>query len=446
MTTPTTDAPTVSAAADLETDGPRWIGSALQPVLAIAAALVLGGVLIAATDDRVLDSLSYFFARPGDALGAAWNAASSAYIAMFYGAVYNPMADTLTGRLFPLTETLTTATPLILAGLGVAVAFRAGLFNIGAQGQILIGAACSAWVGFTWSLPLPLHLLLVMAAGAIGGGLWGGVVGWLKARTGAHEVILTIMLNYIAANLIAYLLTLPSFLREGSSNPISKPIADTAQFPLLLGEPFRLHWGFVLAILATAFIWWLLHRSAIGFELRAVGSNPRAAKSAGISVTRGFVVVMILAGALAGLAGTAQISGTETSLTAGIAASFGFDAITVALLGRSTPVGTFLAGLLYGGFRAGAVTMQTMTGTNVDIVLVVQSLIVLFIALPPLLSGLRRRRARRAPADTGGSSAIPAAASAGAAAASPSAPAGQPTAEARADGPAADGPAEEARA
>lgn len=441
MTTPTTDAPTVSAAADLQTDGPRWIGSALQPVLAIVAALALGGVLIAATDDRVLDSLPYFFARPTDALGAAWDAASSAYIAMFYGAVFNPMADTLTGQLFPLTETLTTATPLILAGLGVAIAFRAGLFNIGAQGQILIGAACSAWVGFTWSLPLPLHLLLVMAAGAIGGGLWGGVVGWLKARTGAHEVILTIMLNYIAANLVAYLLTLPSFLREGSSNPISQPIAETAQFPLLLGEPFRLHWGFVLAVLATAFIWWLLNRSALGFELRAVGSNPRAAKSAGISVTRGFVVVMVLAGALAGLAGTAQISGTETSLTAGIAASFGFDAITVALLGRSTPVGTFLAGLLYGGFRAGAVTMQTMTGTNVDIVLVVQSLIVLFIALPPLLSGLRRRRDRRAAsgAGTGGSSAAPAAA--------PAAPGGQPTA---AGGPGtddpADGPAEEARA
>lgn len=398
MTTPTTNTPTVNAAEDLETSGPKWIGSALQPVLAIIAALFLGGVLIAATDDRVIRSASYFFSRPTDLLSAAWNAASSAYQAMFYGAVFNPNADTFTRQIYPLTETLTVATPLILAGLGVAIAFRAGLFNIGAQGQILIGAAMAAYVGFTWSLPLPIHLLLVILAGAIGGGIWGGIVGLLKARTGAHEVILTIMLNYIAANLVAYLLTRPDFLREGSTNPVSPPVADSAQFPLLLGAPFRLHWGFVLAVAATVFMWWMLNRSTIGFEIRAVGSNPRAARTAGINVTKGFVMVMVMAGALAGLAGVAQISGTEGSLSAGVAASFGFDAITVALLGRSTPLGTFLAGLLYGGFRAGAVTMQTMTGTNVDIVLVVQSLIVLFIALPPLFSAARRKKSGSKPA------------------------------------------------
>ena len=152
----------------------------------------------------------------------------------------------------------------------------------------------------------------------------------------------------------------------------------------------------MLAVLATVFVAWLLHRSTVGFELRAVGANPRAARTAGISVTRGFVVVMVLAGALAGLAGVAQVAGTERALTAGVAASFGFDAITVALLGRSKPWGTFFAGLLYGAFRAGGVTMQSMTGTNIDIVLVVQSLIVLFIALPPLLrTGQRQARARR---------------------------------------------------
>ena len=240
MTTPTTNSPTVNAAEDLETSGPKWIGSALQPVLAIIAALFLGGVLIAATDDRVIRSASYFFSRPTDLISAAWNAASSAYQAMFYGAVFNPNADTFSRQIYPLTETLTVATPLILAGLGVAIAFRAGLFNIGAQGQILIGAAMAAYVGFTWSLPLPIHLLLVILAGAIGGGIWGGIVGLLKARTGAHEVILTIMLNYIAANLVAYLLTRPAFLREGSTNPVSPPVAETAQFPLLLGAPFRL--------------------------------------------------------------------------------------------------------------------------------------------------------------------------------------------------------------
>ncbi|MEX5300498.1 ABC transporter permease, partial [Kocuria sp. CPCC 205292] len=174
-----------------------WLGSALQSVLAIVAALVLGGLLIALTDERVADAAGYFFARPGDTLGAMWAAASAAYEAMFYGAVYNPNGNTFTQRIYPFTETLTVATPLVLAGLGVAVAFRAGLFNIGAQGQLLIGATLAAWVGFTWQLPAGVHLLAVVLAGAVGGALWGGIVGLLKARTGAHEVILTIMLNYI---------------------------------------------------------------------------------------------------------------------------------------------------------------------------------------------------------------------------------------------------------
>lgn len=378
---------------ELSAEDPRrtLLGSTLQSALAVVVALILGGLLIAVTDERVRQAAGYFFARPGDTLSAMWRAASSAYIAMFYGAVYNPNGSTLADRLYPLTETLTVATPLILAGLGVALAFRAGLFNIGAQGQILIGATLAAWVGFAWQLPVGLHLLAVVVAGAAGGAVWGGIVGLIKARTGAHEVILTIMLNYVALNLVAWLLTLPGFQREGSSNPISPPVADTAMFPKLLGDHFRLHWGFVVAVLATVAVAWLLNRSTVGFELRAVGANPRAARTAGISVTRGFVVVMLLAGLLAGLAGTAQIAGTEHSLTSGVAASFGFDAITVALLGRSRPWGTFFAGILYGAFRAGGVTMQSMTGTNIDIVLVVQSLIVLFVALPPLFKFATRR-------------------------------------------------------
>lgn len=398
MSASTAPAPTEQVSAppptELSADGQRrtLLGSTLQSVLAVVTALLLGGLLVAVTDEKVRHTAGYFFARPGDTFAAMWRAASSAYVAMFHGAVYNPSGAGLSGKLYPLTETLTVATPLILAGLGVALAFRAGLFNIGAQGQILVGATLAAWVGFSWHLPAGVHLLAVLAAGALGGAVWGGIVGLLKARTGAHEVILTIMLNYVALNLVAWLLTLPGFQREGSSNPISPAVDENAMFPKLLGEHFRLHWGFVVAVLATVAIAWLLNRSTVGFELRAVGANPRAARTAGISVTRGFVVVMLLAGMLAGLAGTAQISGTEHSLTSGVAASFGFDAITVALLGRSTPWGTFFAGILYGAFRAGGVTMQSMTGTNIDIVLVVQSLIVLFVALPPLLTLATRRR------------------------------------------------------
>nr|WP_225217082.1 ABC transporter permease [Arthrobacter pullicola] len=365
-------------------------GNALVSVLAVLMALILGGLLIAVTDEAVANSAGYFFSRPTDLLGAAWSAASGAYVALFQGAVFNFEADTFSRMIYPLTQTLTVATPLICAGLGVALAFRAGMFNIGAQGQIIIGATLAAWVGFSWHLPVGVHLLVVVLAGAVGGALWGGIAGLLKARTGAHEVIVTIMLNYIAIQLVLFLLTTPGFQRPGSTNPISPQIDSTALFPPLLGDGFRLHWGFVMAIAATVFIWWLLNRSTVGFELRAVGANPAAARNAGISTTKGYVIVMLIAGALAGLAGVAQVSGTEKVLTSGVAASFGFDAITVALLGRSSPWGTFAAGLLFGAFRAGGVTMQTSTGTSIDIVLVVQSLIVLFIAAPPLVRSIFR--------------------------------------------------------
>ena len=365
-------------------------GDALVSVLAVVMALIVGGLLIALTDEDVAESAGYFFSRPGDLLGAAWSAASGAYVALFQGSIFNFEAETFSRMIYPLTQTLTVATPLICAGLGVALAFRAGLFNIGAQGQIIIGATLAAWVGFSWHLPVGIHLVVVILAGAVGGAVWGGIAGLLKARTGAHEVIVTIMLNYIAIQLVLFLLTTPGFQRPGSTNPISPQLDDTAMFPPLLGSGFRLHWGFIMAIAATVFIWWLLNRSTVGFELRAVGANPAAARNAGISTTKGYVIVMLIAGALAGLAGVAQVSGTEKVLTSGVAASFGFDAITVALLGRSSPWGTFAAGLLFGAFRAGGVTMQTSTGTNIDIVLVVQSLIVLFIAAPPLVRSIFR--------------------------------------------------------
>ena len=364
--------------------------NAMVSVLSVLLALIVGGILIAATDEEVGAAASYFFSRPTDLLSAAWSAASGAYVALFQGSVLNFEAETTARFFYPLTQTLTVATPLILAGLGVAVAFRTGLFNIGAQGQILIGAAMAAWVGFAVHLPAGLHLLLVIIAGMLGGAIWAGIAGALKAKTGAHEVIVTIMLNYVAINLVLFLLSTPAFQRPGSSNPISPQLDANAMFPPLLGAGFRLHWGFVLAVLATVFIWWLMNRSTVGFELKAVGANPSAARNAGISTTKGYIVVMLIAGALSGLAGVAQVSGTEKVLTSGVAASFGFDAITVALLGRSSPWGTFAAGVLFGAFRAGGITMQTNTGTSIDIVLVVQSLIVLFIAAPPLVRSLFR--------------------------------------------------------
>lgn len=370
--------------------GEMLSSSWLVSVCAVLLALVISGVLIAAADSSVQDAAGYFFARPGDFFSAVWDAVWGAYLALFHGSVVDPTAATFARAIRPLTETMTVSVPLILAGLGLGVGFRAGMFNIGAQGQIILGAIFGGYVGFAFSLPPGLHLLLAMIGAAVGGGLWAGIAGFLKARTGANEVIVTIMLNNVAVYLVGYLLTTSAFKRGGSNNPISPPIKDSALFPLLLGTQFRLHLGFIVAILAAVFVWWLMNRSTIGFQFRAVGSNANAAKTAGINVNSVYLWVMVVAGALAGLAGASQVLGTEKVLTAGVAASFGFDAITVALLGRSKPLGTFLAGLLFGALRAGGFAMQARTGTPIDIVLVVQSLVVLFIAAPPLVRAVFR--------------------------------------------------------
>ncbi len=398
-------APSSTTSPDAPGRAAAWLADArestwLVSLLAVLVAFVLGGLLIAVTDQGTRDAFGYFFARPQDALVAGWTAATDAYGAMLRGAVFDPQARSTTAAFRPITETLVVASPLIAAGLAVALAFRAGLFNIGAQGQLIVGAMFAGLVGFRLDLPLVVHLPLAVLAGVVGGALWGGVVGLLRARTGAHEVIVTIMLNYVAVYLLAYALTTPGFQREGSSNPISPPVADSAAFPLLLGPSFRLHLGFLLVLLAAALVWWLLERSTVGFSWRAVGANPAAARTAGMSVSWAFVGVMLASGALAGLAGAVQLLGTERSLSGGIAGQIGFDAITVALLGRSKPLGVVLAGLLFGALRAGGVLMQASTDTPIDIVLVVQSVIVLLIAAPPLVRTVFRLQPRRRAAAT----------------------------------------------
>jgi simple sugar transport system permease protein len=366
-------------------------GSAIISVLAVFLALVVGAVMIAVTNDDVQESAGYFFSRPSDLLGDVWGAVSGAYSALFQGSIYNFGDDTFAEGITPFTETLVFATPLIAAGLGVALGFRVGLFNIGGRGQMLIAAAIGGWVAFAVDLPYGIHLIAALVAGILGGALWGGVVGLLKARTGAHEVITTIMLNYVAFYLVSYLLR-EGFLRTpGSNNPKSPASKDTAIFPDLLGPDYNLHLGFVLVIAATIFTWWLLSRSNLGFQFRAVGENPNAARVAGISVQRLYVYAMLLSGGLVGLAGINQVLGTTTSgFGATVDSGIGFDAITVALLGRSKPWGVFAAGILFGAFKAGSFSMQAAEGVPIDIVLVVQSLIVLFIAAPPLVRAIFR--------------------------------------------------------
>lgn len=362
--------------------------SVLTTVLAIVFSMLIGGILIAFTDAKVQASAGYFFARPVDTLVAVWEAVSGGYAALFRGAIYNYDAPNLLRAIKPLSDTLNFATPLIAAGLGVGLAFRVGLFNIGGRGQMLIGIAAAGFVMFgVKGLPFIVHMPLVIVAGMIGGAIWGGIVGILKARTGAHEVILTIMLNFVALYFVSWLLSTPGLLmRPGGNQPISPVTPESAKFPLLFGAPLTTNWGFVVVILAALFVWWLMERSALGFRMRAVGENPHAARAAGINVGRVIFYAMAFAGALAGLAGVNQVSGTiTTGFGASVDAGIGFDAITVALLGRSRAWGVVAAGLLFGALKAGSFSMQIAEHIPVDIVLVVQALIVLFIAAPPLV-------------------------------------------------------------
>ncbi|BDS48651.1 MULTISPECIES: ABC transporter permease [Rhodoluna] len=359
--------------------------SALVTVLAVLASFLIGGLLIAFANEDVQATSGYLFARPTDFLSAVWNAVFGAYDALFRGSIFNYKAMDSVGMIKPLTETLTYATPITLAGLGMAVAFRSGLFNIGGTGQIIFGAMGAAWVGFSLELPAIIHLPVAVIAGILASALFGGFVGFLKAATGANEVIVTIMMNYIASLLLFWILTTPLFQAPNATNPISPEIAASAKYWRFMGDDYRINAAFFVMLAMVATVWWLLNRSSIGFQFRALGHNPNAAKTAGINIGVTYVLVMAVSGALAGLAGTAQVLGAEKYLTPSVAASFGFDAITVALLGRSKPLGVLAAGVLFGALRAGAVIMQANQKVPIDIVLIVQSLVVLFIAAPPLV-------------------------------------------------------------
>lgn len=365
-----------------------FAGNALIPVLAVLASFLVGGILIAFSNDTVQSASSYFFARPGDTFLAIWNAIFGAYDALFRGSIYNYQADNSGDAIFSLTQTLSYATPITIAGLGLAVAFRSGLFNIGGTGQIIAGAVGSTVVALyvpVW--PGPLHFFAAVLAGILAGALFGGFVGFLKASTGANEVIVTIMFNYVAVFMLHYSLT--SWLKAPLAvNPQSSPLPQDVMYPSLAGSQYPLHMGFIAMLCSVVGVWWLMERSSIGFHFKALGHNPSAAKVAGVNIGRTYFLVMAVSGALAGLAGTSQILGTEKYLGTGVAATYGFDAITVALLGRSNPYGVLAAGLLFGGLRAGAVTMQANQNVPIDIVYVVQSMIVLFIAAPPLVRSI----------------------------------------------------------
>jgi simple sugar transport system permease protein len=362
---------------------------ALLPFLAFIFAFFIGGVLIVLSSPEVMSQIN----SPGKFLTSAGAKIGNSYLAVFQGSIFDINLARESGILrgfYPFSETVVTTTPLILAGLAVALAFKSGLFNIGAQGQFIFGAIGASYVGFHFQLSPVLHVSLALLAGVVLAGVFGGIVGLLKAKTGAHEVIVTIMLNYAAGLFILWLLKTKTFLRPERQDPIAPEVLPSAQLPKLLGENQRIHIGIFIALAVTLLVWWLLNRSTLGFKFRAVGANANAARSAGISISFVTTATMFICGGLAGLGGAVHVLGTEYALTAGVAGSFGFDAITVALLGRATPLGTVFAAFLFGALQTGGRTLLSNTGTPADIVQVIQALIVLFIAAPTLMKMIFR--------------------------------------------------------
>ena len=350
------------------------------PGLSFLMAFTITGIIIALSDEKVMNKIG----SPIEFLKSAGASVGNAYLALFQGSIYDNrlVKGNLFEGFYPFFETIVTATPLILTGLSVALAFKSGLFNIGAQGQFIFGAIGASYVGFRFDLPVGIHIIAAATAGMFLAAIWGGIVGFLKARTGAHEVILTIMMNYIAGYFILWLLKTKTFLRPGRIDPIAPEVLDSAKLPLLAGENFRIHAGIFIALAAALFVWWLLTKTTIGYKFRAVGANSQAARTAGISVPFVITATMMICGALAGLGGAVHVLGSEHSLNADVAGSLGFDAITVALLGRAQPLGTVFAALLFGALHTGGRMMQSNTGVPLDIVVVTQGLIVLFIAAP----------------------------------------------------------------
>ncbi len=387
----------------------------MLPFLAIFTALVIGALFIAAFDPKVWAAFGTGF---GPGLAAAWGTIARAYAALFEGAFGNPTriiagiqtyvqtgeAASFLSGIRPLTESLRIATPYIFAGLAVALGFRCGLFNIGAEGQYFIGGLASVYVGYSLKgLPWFIHLPLALGAGMAGGGAWAAIAGWLKAKTGAHEVINTIMLNYIAYRLADYLLQVGGpMARPGDFRPVSPEIERSAYLPQFFpNDPsIRINAGLLLALAAVGIVYWLLFKTTVGFEIRAVGANPRAARTAGISVARNFVLAMALSGALAGLAGAHDILGVLHFMPNAFFSGYGFDAIALALLGKSHPLGVLLASLLFGFLRAGAQRMQAPPAfVPIDIISVVQALIIIFIAAPEVVRLIYRIRAPRVEAE-----------------------------------------------
>jgi len=375
---------------------------------ALVLGLIVGAVIISTTTPAVLDAWRALFHSWNGlphAINITFDNVGAAYRAMFTGSIVDPQTfwhSLLSGKgwpntLTPISETFTYATPLIIVSIGVGIAFQTGLFNIGANGQAVIGGIAGAAFGSMVHMPTVLHLPLTLAAGIAGGMICGAVPGLLKAYTGAHEVIVTLMFNYVTYAFLLFAVLSTPFQQPGQQNDIGRTMDPSAILAPLFGTTsgLRVSYGVVVAALVVVFAWWLIDRSSLGFDFRVTGANPSAARASGINAKTIIVTVFLISGGLAGLAGVVQVASTTHYIDGGFLigeAGIGFTAITVALLGRNRPFGIVWASLLFAALGVGGRNMQAITGIPLDLATVIQSAIVLFVATPVLVKEIFRLR------------------------------------------------------
>lgn len=321
------------------------------PILSVLIALILGGIIMAVLGNNPFE----------------------AYAALFQGAFIGKRH---------IAQTLIMATPLIFTGLAVAFAFQSGMFNIGAQGQIVIGGLVAVGIASFVDTPILNNVFVVIILAGAAGFAWAAIAGWLKAKLGVHEVISTIMLNYIAANIEQYMLNYP--MKEGGitgPSPQTPPISELSKLKSIL-PPTNLNIGFIIAILAAIAIWYILNKTVLGYEIKAIGFNKTASENAGINVNWKLVLALGISGLLAGLGGAERVLGgiTQDRYVQGLMAEYGFDGIAVALLGKNNPFGVILAAILFGALRAGAMRMQFVAGVPSQIIIIIQAVIILLVA------------------------------------------------------------------
>ncbi|MEW6549474.1 MAG: ABC transporter permease [Spirochaetota bacterium] len=310
--------------------------------------------------------------------------------------IFQSLANGAFGSKRRIGESLVSTTPLIFGSLGFLVAYRCGLFNIGLEGQITVGGIAAAFVGYALPEMSPaLHVGLCILAGALAGGFWGFIPGFLKARFGIHEVIGVIMLNHIAFKIAAYLVSMNGPMKDRVDDmPASPFVRESARIIRIL-KGTRLHWGIFLAVAMALLVYVLLFRTRLGFKIRAVGKNKYAAEAAGMGVQKHMVLALALSGALGGMAGAVEILGVHYRLFAAFSPGYGFDAIAVALLGMVHPIGILASSYLFGVLRSGAILMQASFGVNKDMVSVITGIIVLFMGMSAPIGTLVKNRLNR---------------------------------------------------